>query len=351
MNISTYIRSKVLALLIVVGAKYPPNTIYNIVTGIQRYLREECGRPEVNFMAPQSLNFSEFRSTLDAVMKTLSAQGHGVVSHAENLSVDDEEKLWNSGAINKTTSKGLSYGVFFYNMKVFGFRGLSEHKQVNAEQYAVRYNHLGHPVLVFQEHVSKTQQGGLNQRKQEPKVVTQYPNPSNPRCVVDLFVQYLKLIPPKGPFYRRPLPSPKDGVPRFSLQVVGINTLSKYLQSMFDDAGIDRKVKNHSGRVYSCSTLYNAGFEEQEVMMRSGHRNSAVRTYKRPSETKLKEISDALQPPPPKTVSVENCVPLSVKKSVPPSNEKSVPPPPSNEKSVHPSNAKPVKCSENALEN
>ena len=187
-----------------------------------------------------------------------------------------------------------------------------------AKRLASRYNHLGHPVLLFQERVSKTQQGGLNQWKQELKVVTQYPNPSNHRCVVDLFVQYLKLIPPKGPFYRRPLLSPKDGVPKFSLQVVGINTLSRYLQSMFDDAGIDRKVKNHSGRVYSCSTLYNAGFEEQEVMMRSGHRSSAVRTYKRPSETKLNEISDALQPPPPKTVSVENCVPLSDEKKCAP---------------------------------
>lgn len=35
---------------------------------------------------------------------------------------------------------------------------------------------------------------------------------------------------------------------------------------MFDDAGIDKKVVNHTGRVYCCFTLYNAGFEEQEVM-------------------------------------------------------------------------------------
>jgi hypothetical protein len=39
---------------------------------------------------------------------------------------------------------------------------------------------------------------------------------------------------------------------------------------MFDDAGIDKKVVNHSERVYCCSTLYNAGFEEQEAMGRSG---------------------------------------------------------------------------------
>jgi hypothetical protein len=84
------------------------------------------------------------------------------------------------------------------------------------------------------------------------------------------------------------------------MQVIGVNTRGKYTQSMFDDAGIDKKVVNHSGRVYCCS-LYNAEFEEQEVIRRCGQRSTAVRTYKRASEQKEKEISNALQPPAPKT--------------------------------------------------
>ena len=79
--------------------------------------------------------------------------------------------------------------------------------------------------------------------------------------------------------------------------------LHRLLVSMFDDAGLNKKVVNHSGRVYCCSTLYNSGFEEQDVMQRSGHRSTAVRTYKRPSEEKLKEISNALQPLLPQTQS------------------------------------------------
>lgn len=78
------------------------------------------------------------------------------------------------------------------------------------------------------------------------------------------------------------------------------------MQSMFDDTVIEKTVVNHSGRVYCCSTSYNAGFEEQEVMKRSGHRRSAVRTYKRASDEKEKEISDALQPSAPKTQCVES---------------------------------------------
>lgn len=57
---------------------------------------------------------------------------------------------------------------------------------------------------------------------------------------------------------------------------------------------------NHFGGVYCCSTLYRAGFEEQEVTERSGHRSCAVRTYKRASDEQEKEISNVLQPPAPK---------------------------------------------------
>ena len=132
---------------------------------------------------------------------------------------------------------------------------------------------------------------------------------------MDLFVLYLTCIPPKGPFYRRPLSPGKENAKMFSSQVVGVNTLGKYMQSMFGDAGLNKKVVNHSGRIYCCSTEYNSGFEEQEVMQHSGHRNTAVRTYKRPSEEKLKEISNVLQPPLPQTQSCakEYTSPTSVK--------------------------------------
>ena len=53
------------------------------------------------------------------------------------------------------------------------------------------------------------------------------------------------------------------------------------------------------------STLHTSGFEKQDVMQRSGHRSTEVRIYKRPSEEKVKEISNALQPPLPQTQSCD----------------------------------------------
>lgn len=39
------------------------------------------------------------------------------------------------------------------------------------------------------------------------------------------------------------------------------------------------------------------GFEEQQIMERTGHRSSTVRTYKRQSVQQLDEVSRALEPP------------------------------------------------------
>lgn len=87
-------------------------------------------------------------------MKERVPEGMGVVKYTENLTNNDENKLREKGVIIKKTSNGLSYGVFFYNSKVFGLRGLSEHKDLKAEQFIVSNGQI-----VFQEFVSKTVKG------------------------------------------------------------------------------------------------------------------------------------------------------------------------------------------------
>ena len=58
--------------------------------------------------------FNQFYNVLDSRMKELSAQGVGIeVKQAEEITVDEENQLWESGVINFDTAQGLSYGVFF----------------------------------------------------------------------------------------------------------------------------------------------------------------------------------------------------------------------------------------------
>jgi len=80
---------------------------------------------------------------------------------------------------------------------------------------------------------------------------------------------------------------------------------------MFAEAGIntgDRRIVNHSGRVTCCTRLYNAGFDEQSVTDRSGHRSNAVQIYKRPCVEQQKAVSSALDVPDIASTSVGVCV-------------------------------------------
>ena len=92
----------------------------------------------------------------------------------------------------------------------------------------------------------------------------------------------MPFIPSEGPFYRRPLPNVCEQICFFQ-QTVGKNTLLKYVQTMFEKAGIPwkeqhRNISNHSGKVSCCTTLYDKGFDDQAIKMRSGHRSAAVQT-------------------------------------------------------------------------
>ena len=77
-----------------------------------------------------------------------------------------------------------------------------------------------------------------------------------------------------------------------------MNKLESMLKTICKDAGIEGNFTNQSGKSTCATHLYQAGVDEQSIMMRTGHRSvQGVRKYKRPSDTQLKEISNILEPP------------------------------------------------------
>lgn len=47
----------------------------------------------------------------------------------------------------------------------------------------------------------------------------------------------------KAPFIEKLRPPGKENIVKFTSYVIGVNILGKYMQSMFDDAGINKKVE------------------------------------------------------------------------------------------------------------
>ena len=98
--------------------------------------------------------------------------------------MDDEHILWDKGVFTFDTAEGLSHAVFFYNCKLFGFRAMDEHRELDPSQYKIYTDQHNKRCLKFFGRASKNHQGGMNNRKVEPKQITHWEDPSNPRDIV-----------------------------------------------------------------------------------------------------------------------------------------------------------------------
>ena len=88
--------------------------------------------------------------------------------------------------------------------------------------------------------------------------------------------------PKSGRLYRKLPVNVEAGDIRHSKQLIGINTLAKYLQSKCAEAQIDMEVRqfsNHSGKATCATWLYESGqFAKQTILSHNGRRNRAVRS-------------------------------------------------------------------------
>ena len=276
-----------------------------IAAGIHRYLQNECNRRDLWLLRKEDPTFKLFRDALDNRRKQLIAKGVGTVTkQADAVTVEDEEKLWDSGVFNTDSGLGLSYIVYFYNCKLFGFRAKDEHVELTAEQFTFGFE-KGVKYLQYSGRLAKNMTGNFDS-KATPKIIKQFADPDNSRCIVAIFELYLSLIPQSGRFYRRPMPKNTTSGLLFGSQNVGINKLNSYMHDMFVAANIDltgRNITGHSGKVTCVTTLYSGNFDESTIKTRSGHRSDAVRAYKRPSLELQQTVSKSLQPPRPKVLS------------------------------------------------
>ncbi|XP_062599022.1 uncharacterized protein LOC134260486 [Saccostrea cucullata] len=156
------------------GTAYPPNTLTQIVAALQRYLRSNCYDRQFNFFKDDDLVFRDFRKTLDSHMKSLTSQGIGVnKKRCDPVTEKDEMRMWETGVFSLETASRLSNAIFFYNGKCFAFRGMSDHKQCDADQFEIGFDHENSRKYVkYTPRVTKNVQGGLKHRRIESVVLS-----------------------------------------------------------------------------------------------------------------------------------------------------------------------------------
>ena len=287
------------------GNVYPPATLTQITSALQRHLKNECGLESINFFQDADPTFAGFRRTLDARMKELTAQGVGVkTKKADPITPEDEKKLWDTGVLSTDTAVGLSNAVFFYNGKAFGLRGYQEHVDCKAEQFEILYDHTNKRKYVqYTPRVRKNSQGGLKHKKINIEPIKHYESTDETSTsICKIYETYLNLIPRKGAFYRKPLQgTDENNNLRYSCNTIPQNIIRLTMKTLFQEAEIStegRNISNHSTRVTLCTTLFNDKFSEKSVKSRSHHRSGCVQGYQHEDFNTLNDVSNALEPPP-----------------------------------------------------
>ena len=114
---------------------------------------------------------------------------------AKPMSKLDQDKLWGNRALGKHSPIALLNTVWFFNTKLFGFRGSHESRQLLWGDITLKKDSdTGDEYLEFNERLSKTRQGNTTHlRAFAPK---QFPNKNDPcRCPVLTFKFYAEKRP------------------------------------------------------------------------------------------------------------------------------------------------------------
>ena len=115
-------------------------------------------------------------------------------------------------------------------------------------------------------------------------------------CPVKSYEKYISKLNPKVEFlFQRPKKvALKDG-PWYDAQVVGVNSLEKFMTNTSGDAKLSQRYTNHSIRATTITLLDGEGYESRNILTVSGHRSAnSLRSYCRTNLKTKYKMSEAL---------------------------------------------------------
>ena len=251
-----------------------------------------------NFLDKKDNEFLSLHGAMDVVFHQLHSAGVGRdTKHARTLSIEDEQKLWQSGVMGTTTPAALQNATFFIVGKMFCLRGGTELRNLKPSQMK-RLNDPNR--YVYTEYTSKTQPGSFKKLYIKNKVVPIFECPEvGEQCPVLILDKYFSKLPPEAfsndIFFLRPIERHEDSKHWYSKMPVGRNILDIKLSGMCKMANIEGKISNHSLRATSATTMFQMGVPEKIIQEHTGHRSlEALRTYERANEDQHRAASKVL---------------------------------------------------------
>ncbi|XP_061166181.1 uncharacterized protein LOC133175074 [Saccostrea echinata] len=235
-----------------------------------------------------------------------------------------EKKLWQVNVLDLISNEGLSYAIYFYNVKIFGITSAKDHQSLKPHFFKFSENACGQYVLLncamlssfglYKEHFCRKRKT-LNNEVEIPCKIIHYEDPENPRSYYKLLKKNLHSIAQynKTNFYLKPC----DNTEGFTNKVFEKKKIKSCVQDMMRSAGHGKPYNNQSLRLLmECgdSILKSGpGYEYVLCARRSTTANHSI----------LKEISKKLDPPlppQPETPVLPSPVPVVTVTSLAPTN-------------------------------
>ena len=205
--------------------------------------------------------------------------------------------------------------TIFWLIRVnFGLRGGQEHRNLKLSNFTFKQDSDGRDYILYTECISKAYTGGLKHMHVQPHSTRAYAIPiDQTQCIFTIMRKYISLCEETSlseSFYLRPLLKPTEKM-WYGKQPLGHNTLSKMVSSIMTAASFQGNFTNHSLRATAASRLFQASVDEQLIMGVTGHRSTAVRTYKRPNDDQLRDLSNIISGSAGKSMKVDKIQPTA----------------------------------------
>ena len=141
------------------GEKYPPRTLHMLLSGLQRYMREQ----KENMLHIYCQDLPPFRKlvkTCDSYYCELCKQGVGAATkETEVCSLEAMDKLWGCGVFGADSPRSLLNAVFFCIGLNFLLRGGNEHHALKFLQLSRNVSPERRLCYTYTKNVSKNWSG------------------------------------------------------------------------------------------------------------------------------------------------------------------------------------------------
>ena len=278
------------------GTLYSPSTLVCIRAALHRYFISSDIRLKVNIL--EDREFHAANQVLTGMIRQFMEEG-GETKQFDSIEESDLEKMRNY--FDRSSPRKLQEEAYFCIEYYFGTRGREWLRYLRKGSVKIRTDSNGKEyVEILNIHnIQKNVQPNIQKSKRENlKQARMYSLLNKDECPVECLKLLLGKLPQESEhlFYKSTHDYRTTGVWYNVKQPLGVNTISKFMKNISQNAELSRIYTAHCIRPTVVTTMWNSGCSVQDIQNVTGQKkeDSVKRYLKRVGDDKKKEYSRVL---------------------------------------------------------